>query len=202
MDNMTESRDPRVDAYIAKSAEFAEPILVYLREVIHAACPDVVEDIKWGVPQFSYRGRLCGMAAFKQHCAFIFWHRGLVLPKVDGRRQTMSQLRRLTSIADLPPTKVLASYVSEAMRLNEEGVKQPRAAKPKKAALRVPAAFKTALSRNRKALYAFDKFPPSHKREYVEWILSAKTAETRDRRIAQAVKMIAEGKSRNWKYKK
>ena len=70
-------KDPRVDAYIAKSADFAKPILKQLRAMVHAACPQVTEDIKWGVPHFMYHGMLCGMAAFKQHCAFGFWHKGM-----------------------------------------------------------------------------------------------------------------------------
>jgi hypothetical protein len=42
--------DPRIDAYIAKSAAFSKPILMQLRKVIHEACPDVQETMKWGFP--------------------------------------------------------------------------------------------------------------------------------------------------------
>ena len=64
------TRDNRIDAYIAKSAPFARPILRHLRAVIHAGCPEVAETLKWGMPSFTYHGILCGFAAFKAHCAF------------------------------------------------------------------------------------------------------------------------------------
>jgi hypothetical protein len=38
--------DKRVDAYIAKAAEFAQPILRGLREIAHKGCPDVEETMK------------------------------------------------------------------------------------------------------------------------------------------------------------
>ncbi len=63
------TRDARVDAYIAKSADFARPILEHIREVVHAACPNVVETMKWSFPHFDYKGMMCGMSAFKEHCA-------------------------------------------------------------------------------------------------------------------------------------
>jgi Bacteriocin-protection, YdeI or OmpD-Associated/Domain of unknown function (DU1801) len=49
--------DPRVDAYIANSAAFAQPILENLRATVRAACPDVQETIKWGMPFFEHGGR-------------------------------------------------------------------------------------------------------------------------------------------------
>jgi hypothetical protein len=58
-------KDPRVDAYIAKCADFAKPIMTHLRELIHTACPDVEETWKWSFPCFMYRGAMmCNMAAF------------------------------------------------------------------------------------------------------------------------------------------
>ena len=63
------STDPRIDAYIEKSAEFAKPILNHIRELVHSACPQVEETMKWGFPHFLYKGILCSKASFKQHCA-------------------------------------------------------------------------------------------------------------------------------------
>jgi hypothetical protein len=62
-------KDQRFDASIAKAADFARPLLKRIRNVVHAACRDVEEDMKWGVPHFICRGTLCGMAAFKQQVA-------------------------------------------------------------------------------------------------------------------------------------
>ena len=197
--------DPRIDAYIDRSADFARPILTHLREVVHGACPEVEETVKWGMPHFQYRGMLCAMASFKAHCTFGFWKGRLIVDRGgESAEQAMGQFGRITSVAELPPKRVLAGYVKKAMRLNEEGVKAPRRApsKTKRAAAPVPADLAAALGRNRRAAAAFDAFSPSQRHEYIQWITEAKREETRERRVATAVEWIAEGKSRNWKYER
>jgi uncharacterized protein YdeI (YjbR/CyaY-like superfamily) len=193
------TRDLRVDAYIAKSADFAKPILTHLREVVHSACPDVQETLKWSTPHFMYRGMLCSMAAFKEHCAFGFWKGSLILENGQNL-EAAGQFGRITSISDLPPKSVLAGYVKKAMALNESGVKARATPKHPKKSLRVPDYIMVALRKNKKALATFEGFSPSHKREYVEWIAEAKGEDTRKRRLEQAVEWMAEGKPRNWKY--
>lgn len=194
-------RDPRVDAYIATSADFAQPILTHLRELVHATCPDVEETMKWSFPHFMYRGMLCSMASFKGHCALNFWKGALVLDGA-GSCEAMGQFGRIGSLADLPAETVLAGYVQKAMALNERGVKSPvrasvRVARPERP---VPPALAAALAKNAKARATFAGFPPSQRREYVDWISDAKTDATRERRVATAVEWLAEGKTRNWKY--
>lgn len=194
--------DPRVDEYIAKAPEFAQPILSHLRAVIHEACPDVEETIKWSMPNFVYHGILANMAAFKQHCAFGFWKAELLLSEADDKgKEAMGQFGRITSVKDLPPKKVLAAYVKRAMALNAEGVKTPSRAKPKAARpLTVPDYFVTALEASPAARQHFEAFSTSARREYVDWLEEAKTETTRLRRMDQAIEWIAEGKQRNWKY--
>jgi uncharacterized protein YdeI (YjbR/CyaY-like superfamily) len=197
------TRDPRVDAYIAKSAPFARPVLTYIRDAVHAGCPDVEEGIKWGFPHFMHKGILCSMASFKAHCAFGFWKGSLLDADVKPARtsEAMGQFGRITSIADLPGKTPLKMLVRQAAALNDRGVKAARPAKvPARPAPATPPDLRQALKANAKARAAFDGFPPSHKREYVEWISSAKRDETRRRRIEAAVEMLADGKSRNWKY--
>jgi uncharacterized protein YdeI (YjbR/CyaY-like superfamily) len=195
------ARDPRVDTYIGKSAEFARPILAHLRDVVHRVCPQVQETLKWRMPTFMYHGMLCGMAAFKQHCTFGFWKHELVVGKeLAADAQAMGQFGRITRLADLPSQKVLVSYIKKAMRLNEEGVKAPRATPKHKPAPRAPDDLTAALKKNRKAAATFAAFSPSHQREYVEWISEAKREQTRARRLATAIQWLAEGKARNWKY--
>jgi uncharacterized protein YdeI (YjbR/CyaY-like superfamily) len=194
------NKDPRVDAYIEKSADFARPILTHLRKLVHAACPEVEETIKWSFPHFDYKGEMmCSMASFKAHCAFGFWKASLVLgdKATDG---AMGHLGRITSLDDLPSDRTLTSYVRKAAKLNDEGVKAARAARRPRREIEVPEDLTTALKKNKKALTTFEAFPPSHKREYVEWIVEAKGADTRRRRLESAVEWIAEGKPRNWKY--
>lgn len=192
--------DPRIDAYIANAADFAQPILQHLRATVHAACPDVEETIKWRMPFFLYHGMLCNMAAFKAHCAFGFWKGELLLAQADHQgREAMGQFGRITAVADLPPAATLTRYLSEAMALNADGVKaQP---KPKVAReLTVPDDLAAALADNREAGARFSAFTPGARREYIAWLEDAKTAATRLRRLAQAIEWIAEGKTRNWKY--
>ena len=174
-------KDPRIDAYIAKSAEFARPILKHIRKVVHAGCPNVVETMKWSMPHFDYKSVMCGMAAFKEHCTFGFWKAELI---VDGasnaEAEAMGHFGRITSLADLPNEKTLISYVRKAARLNEKGVKAPwRARQKKKPPLTIPDYFSAALKKNAKARKSFENFSPSNKREYVEWVSEAKREETR-----------------------
>ncbi len=196
------TRDPRVDAYIAKAAPFARPILAHLREVVHDGCPDVEETMKWSFPHFVRGGILCSMAAFKAHCAFGFWKASLLFPDGAKKGEAMGQLGRISSLEDLPPRRELLRLVKAARRLDDEGAAPPR----KKAAPAKPAAvpddLAAALRRNAKARATFDGFPPSHRNEYVAWIVEAKREETRKRRVSQAIEWIAEGKTRNWKYEK
>jgi uncharacterized protein YdeI (YjbR/CyaY-like superfamily) len=190
-------KDPRVDSYIAKSADFAKPILNHLRQLVHQGCPDIEETIKWGLPAFEYHGILGGMAAFKAHCAFNLWKGSLLGAK---NRDAMGQFGRITSLSDLPKDSVLVGYVREAARMNAEGVKVQRQPKAPRKPLPTPPDLASALKKNAKARATFEGFSPSHKREYVEWITEAKTEETRKKRLGTAIDWMAEGKPRMWKY--
>ncbi len=196
--------DKRVDAYIAKAAEFAQPILGQLRANVHEACPEVEETIKWGFPHFMYKGILCSMAAFKHHCAFGFWKGRVIVRGNPELGDAMGQFGRMTSLKDLPPRRAMIGYIKEAMRLNESGVKPASRLKPRpqKKDLVIPAYFTTAVKKNRKAWTTFDAFPYSKQKDYVEWVTEAKTEETRERRLKTSVEWLAEGKARNWKYEK
>jgi uncharacterized protein YdeI (YjbR/CyaY-like superfamily) len=197
------TRDARIDAYIANSAEFARPILEHLREVVHQACPDVQETMKWSFPHFDYHGILCSMASFKQHCAFGLWKASLILEQGGEKaEQAMGHFGRITSVDDLPPHEVLIDYIQQGMRLNETGTKAPARKQPQKERPEpaVPDDLTTALEANEAALITFNRFSPSHRREYLEWITEAKTDATRQKRLRQAVEWMAEGKPRNWKY--
>jgi uncharacterized protein YdeI (YjbR/CyaY-like superfamily) len=202
---MATKSDPRVDAYIAKAAPFARPILRHLRKLVHQGCPDVVETLKWSMPSFMSNGRiLAGMAAFKEHCTFGFWHQEMEKRVAkDGHKtgEAMGLLGRLTRLEDLPGDRTLLGYIRTAVELNashKPGRSRP-AGKPRPE-LPVPADLVAALKRNKAAAATFEKFSPSHRREYVEWITEAKRDETRQKRLATTLEWLAEGKSRNWKY--
>jgi len=192
--------DRRVDAYIAKSAEFARPILEHLRAAVHAACPDVEETIKWRMPFFVHRGPLCFMAAFKRHCAFGFW-KGKLLISTGAGSAAMGQFGRITARAELPSRRTLAALVRKAVKLNDAGVPSPTRGKAaRRPAPRAPADLRKALAANAKARATFAALPPSGRREYVEWLTGAKRTETRTRRLGQAVAALAAGKAFNWRY--
>jgi len=195
---------PKVDAYIASAPAFAQPILEYLRDAVHAGCPNVQETMKWGRPHFDYQGILCGMSAFKEHCAFGFWKGSLIVAKGDNKNiDAMGQFGRITAVKDLPSKKKIVAYVHAAMKLNESGVLSPMMANRKKhKPLPVPKDLAASLGNNRQAKDTFGNFSPSAQREYIAWIIEAKAEETRQRRLAQAVEWMAEGKQRNWKYRK
>ena len=198
------TRDPRVDAYIAKQKDFAKPVLVHLRDLVHAVCPDVEETIKWSAPFFVYRGAvLCSVAAFKEHAVFGFWKSSLIEglgPNSANGGGAAGSMGRLTSIRDLPGKKQLTAFIKAAMTLNEEGIAVARPKGARKAEPTIPRELAGALARNKKAAAGFDKLPPSHRREYIDWITEAKREATRANRVAQAVAWMAEGKSRNWKH--
>ena len=198
-------KEKAIDAYIAKSADFAKPILTHIRELVHKACPAVEEKMKWSFPHFDYKGEMmCSMAAFKQHAAFGFWKATLMKDPAlveNARSETaMGHLGRLTSLKDLPSDKKILAWIKEAMDLTDRGIKIAKPKPKEKKELVVPDYFMKALKKNKKAAAVFDGFAYSHKKEYLEWITDAKTEETRNTRMATALEWMAEGKPRNWKY--
>jgi uncharacterized protein YdeI (YjbR/CyaY-like superfamily) len=201
------TKDPRIDLYIYNAADFARPILLHLRELVHAACSDVQETIKWSFASFDYKGPMCSMASFKQHCAFGFWKASLMkdktLTKNAESESAMGHYGKITSLKDLPSDKKIIAHIKEAMMLNEKGIKlPPRKVTTAKKEIVVPVYFLKQLKKNKKAFITFENFSSSHKREYVEWITEAKTDETKNRRMETAIEWMSEGKSRNWKYAK
>jgi uncharacterized protein YdeI (YjbR/CyaY-like superfamily) len=192
--------DPRIDAYIDAAADFSKPILRQLRTAVHDGCPGAVETIKWGFPHFMHGGGiLCYMAAFKQHCSFGFRD-----PKqsgvAGGSQSATDQFGRIKSLQDLPAADALRAAVARAVAAIDRGGKVAAPRRAAKPAAETPADLQAALQAVPAALACFERFAPGQRREYVEWISEAKRAETRSRRIVQAVEWISEGKTRHWKY--
>ena len=196
------STDPRIDAYIAKAADYARPILEHLREVVHEGCPEVEETIKWSMPAFEHKGPFAGMAAFKQHAVFGFWKHKLVVGEDRKAETAMGSFGCIKSLEDLPPRKTLVALVKKAKKLNDDGVKvvRDKTTKNKQRAAMHPE-LKAALAKSKKAQATFAAFPPSAQYEYVEWVAEAKSDDTRERRVAQSVDWLAQGKRRHWKYR-
>lgn len=198
--------NPAIDAYIAKAQPFAQPILLHLRELVHQACPNVEEKVKWSFPHFDYKNQMmCSMASFKEHCSFGFWKASLMsdstLLETAKSEVAMGHLGKITSLKDLPKDAQIIAYIKEAMQLNEDGKKVVKA-KPIVAPkpLVIPSYITEAIKQNEQAFATFQAFAPSHKKEYVLWIDEAKTEATKQKRLAKAIETMAEGKPHNWQY--
>ncbi len=199
--------NPKIDDYLAKSADFAQPILAHLRKLLHETCPDIVEEVKWGIPHFDYHGEMmCIFAAYKSHCSFSFWKDSLMgdarLKKNGYLAAAKRFMGKLTALSDLPPDAELVSFIKEAMALNENGIKLPprKSERPKEVAM--PDSFAESLAANPAAKAIFDSKSDSFRKEYLVWIADAKTDTTRQKRIEESQSWIAEGKGRFWKYQK
>ena len=194
------SRDARIDAYIARKAAFARPILEKVRDRVHAIVPEVEETLKWGAPAFTLNGKiLLIMAAFKAHAALNFW-RGEELREGAAQADGMGQFGKLTSVGDLPSDKDLDDVIRKAAELTASA---PAPRKPKHAPKAPPELhpdFAAALAAAPTAKAALDGFPPSARRDYLDWIAEAKQEATRAKRIATAIEWLSEGKRRHWKY--
>jgi uncharacterized protein YdeI (YjbR/CyaY-like superfamily) len=194
------SRDPRIDAYIAKAAPFAQPILNHVRERVHVAAPEAEETLKWSMPSFTIGGKiLIGMAAFKQHAALNFW-RGQELKGAEASRDAMGQFGKLTSVDDLPSDTELDALIRQAAELTKTAPAPRKVKHEPKPPAELHPQFAEALAANPKAKTTLDNFPPSARREYLDWIADAKQESTRAKRIADAVQWLSEGKRRHWKY--
>jgi uncharacterized protein YdeI (YjbR/CyaY-like superfamily) len=203
--NVPAKTDPKVDAYIAEAGAFAQPVLKHLRKLVHAGCPEVEESIKWNHISFGYRGKiLSGMAAFKEHLSFGFWHQQMekILAQ-DGFKtgDAMGLMGRITGPSDLPDDKTMLRYIRMAVALHDSGAPARKRPAPKpKAPLRVPADLASGLKSNKKAAATWENFSYSARKEYIEWLTEAKREETRAKRLASTIEWLAAGKSRNWKY--
>lgn len=194
--------DPRVDAYIARAAPFAQPILTHFRALVHRVLPEVEEGIKWSMPAFMLKGKnVAGLAAFKAHCAVMIHGQGRPGAE-DSKGEGMGGYGKVTALSDLPGDDVLeASLRDAAERVATTGrASYPRPKSGPKPEIPMPDDFAAALAAQPKAKETLERFAPGQRREYLEWVTTAKQAATRERRIAQAVEWLAEGKRRNWKY--
>ena len=203
------SYNPTIDTYIENAADFAKPILAHWRALIHERCPDVTEIIKWGIPHFEYKKEnIFVFASYKNHCSFSFLKESLMSdPRLKANKDLkpmQKYLGKVNKFADLPPDEEFIIMLDEAVQLNEKGIKVQRAKsgsdKPK--VIETPDYLLAALIANPKAKEVFESKSNSFRKEYIIWITDAKTAETRQKRIDEALEWIAEGKGRFWKHQK
>jgi uncharacterized protein YdeI (YjbR/CyaY-like superfamily) len=194
------SRDPRIDAYIARKAPFARPILEHVRNRVHANVPNAEETLKWSAPAFTLGGKiLLVMAAFKAHAALNFW-RWQELRGYEAEANGMGQFGKLASLDDLPPDAELDALILKAVELAAAAPAPRKNKHPPKHPSELHPEFAVALAAAPAANATLDGFPPGARRDYLDWIADAKQPATRAKRIAIAVEWLNEGKRRNWKY--
>lgn len=202
---MQGKKSEEVEAYVDEAPLFAKPILNRIRKAFHFGCPDLEETIKWGMPHFEYKGVLGAMAAHKEHVTMSFW-KGQLMEDPEGIFNVVGQTQmsaiKFRALKDMPPQQILIDYVARAADMNERGVKAKKKSTRVKEKLTIPDDLLEALSKNKKARKTFDDFSYSNKKEYVEWLEEAKKVATRRKRLETAIEWMAEGKPRNWKYKK
>ena len=114
------TKDPRVDAYIENANPFARPILKRLRTWMHKHCPDCVETLKWSAPHFEYKEKMYGgMSAFKEHCAFGFWHP--LIRRNDNSLEGMGSFGNIEWIVEAKREETRAARVKQAVEGMAEG---------------------------------------------------------------------------------
>lgn len=189
--------DPRVDAYLASAPPPLRSLLTELRARVRAACPDVEETIRGRAPAFACHGLLGAMAAFQRHCTFTFWKERLLVAASPEFAVVVRACARLERLDELPSEAAFAAAIQQLVQWNLAGGESSAAAEPEERKL--PTEFVRALAKAG-AKPRFDVLPAAQRQEYLDWIRDAKRAETRRRRIEQAVAWIVEGKPRNWKF--
>lgn len=192
---------PAVDAYIDRQPPFAQPLLLALRSAFHEGCPGLHEAIKWGCPCFEHHGLLGGIAAFKAHVGWGLWRAEELDDPHDllGRAEGGSVMRvKVRTPEELPEHHKLVALVQQAARLNEH---QPaKARRSTRTTLTAPNDLRALLDAHPAARVGFDALAPSHQQEYLQWIEEAKRPQTRAARLEKTVTLLAEGKTKNWKY--
>jgi len=199
--------NPRVDGYIAKSADFAIPILDYLRQLIHETCANVQEDVKWGIPHYSYKGDyLCMLGSYKNHCSFSLYKAEFMKDKEIAESvkagKNFGYMDKIKSVSELPQKQILVALIKEAMTINELGIKKEKTKSDKPKILETPDYLIDSLNKNKEAKIVWESKSDAYRKEYLIWITDAKTEITRQKRIEQSLEWIAEGKGRFWKYAK
>ena len=188
---MTDS--DKIDAYIEAAESFARPILRHVRALVHQALPEAEEAVKWGMPYFTVGGKnAVGMASFKRHASVI-------ICSDERAGGGMGNFGKLASLDELPSDQELIARFRESA----EAVQSSKAARPSpKPAMGTPDDLAAAIAKTPGAQKVYDGFTDAQRRDYVDWITSAKRKATREKRMAEAAQWIGEGKRRNWKYEK
>lgn len=189
-----------IDKGISELEPFAQVICKRLRKIILSADPELIEDWKWG-PNYYLNGMVCGYWGFKKHVSFVFFQGSLLKDKKKILLQNPGNVHnrhiKFTDVKQIDD-KVILEYLFEAIDNNRKGLK---IIESKDKTIETPKDLTKAFKKA-KVLTYFDSLAFSHRKEYIQWIESAKKEETRTRRIEQAVDKLLDKQMMHDKYKK
>jgi uncharacterized protein YdeI (YjbR/CyaY-like superfamily) len=177
--------------------------LLNLRKLLLAS--GLKEEFKWGGPCYTHEGEIVvGLGAFKSYFGLWFFQGALLkdpervlVNAQEGKTRAMRQWR-MTSAKEIRPASI-KRYLAEAKALADAGEKiAPQAAKP----VVTPSELKSALAADKTAEAAFRKMSLSCRREYADYVGSAKLEATRLRRAQKILPMIRAGGGLNDRYRK
>lgn len=193
----------KVTEYILKNEKWTQELNLLRSFLLEN---DLEETVKWSAPTYVYKGKnIIGIAAFKNYVG-LWFHQGVFLKdeaKVlfnaqEGKTKALRQWR-FHSIKEID-VKLVKSYILEAMQNAEEGkaIKPTRKAKP----LVIPELLQNKLSEDDELQDSFTNFTLSKKREFTEYIETAKREATKVSRLEKIIPMIKNGIGLNDKYRK
>jgi hypothetical protein len=189
----------KVMNYINSMPDFSKAICKKLRSIILKTDKNIIEDWKWG-PNYSNNGMLCGYGAFKQHVKLTFFNgSGMKDPKKLFNHCVDNEFSRSIKYTDVNQVdeKLISEYIKESILINEKGFK--RIVQNKN--VDVPKDLQDALAVHEKAKSFFDNLTYGYKKDFTEWVTTAKREETRLDRISKVVAMCAVEKRLNDKYR-
>lgn len=188
-----------IDAYIDEMQPFAKAICKKLRSIILKADDSIQEDWKWG-PHYSSNGMVCGYGGFQKHVKFTFFNgAGMKDPKKLFNHCVDNEFSRSIKYTDIKEIdeKTIAEYVKDSVAVNEKGFKR----ETKNKTIEVPADLQQALDKNKTAAAFFKDLSYVYKKDFVEWVTSAKREETRKDRISKVVEKCKDKRRMNDQYK-
>jgi uncharacterized protein YdeI (YjbR/CyaY-like superfamily) len=186
--------NPKVDWFFNKATKWKEEVN-QLRAI--ALDCNLEEELKWGCPCYTFeKSNVVLIHTFKEYCAFLLF-KGVLLKDPKGilvqQTENVQAARqiRFTNVQEIVKLKkVLKSYIYEAVKVEEQGVKVPL---KKTAEFKMPEEFKKKLDKNRALKKAFEALTPGRQRGYLLHFSSAKLAKTRESRIEKSIPKILEG---------
>ncbi|MDR6370125.1 uncharacterized protein YdeI (YjbR/CyaY-like superfamily) [Chryseobacterium bernardetii] len=186
--------NPKVNFFFENAGQWQEEF-EKLRAI--ALSTELVEDLKWGCPCYTYDGKnIFLIHGFKEYCAILFFKGALmkdpdnILIQQSKNVQAARQIRftELSQINDLE--EVIRSYMFEAVEIEESGAKVEM---KKTKEFEMAEEFQEKLDQDPALQEAFKALTPGRQRAYLLHFSSAKQSKTREARIEKCIPQIMEG---------